>query len=113
MNSRHFGVSELDSAHALGRTLTHEVGHYLGLLHPWGARVCIDNDYCDDTPPVDEPVLRCPSVPVLGCADKPIMADNYMNYVEDACMNTFTRDQAAGARYVLENEIRQRSQCAP
>ena len=37
------------------------------------------------------------------------MAENYMNYVEDACMNTFTRDQAARARYVLENSPRRTS----
>lgn len=109
INSRHFGESDESAIHGLGRTLTHEVGHYLGLLHPWGGRICADNDFCDDTPAVDVPVLGCPSSPPPGCAGEPAMVENYMNFVEDRCMNVFTKDQAARMHYVLENSPRRRS----
>ena len=107
INAAHFGESNLDSEHSLGRTLTHEIGHYLGLLHPWGGRNCEANDHCDDTPAVSEAVTGgCDSRPRLGCQGEPIMVENYMNYVFDRCMNVFTNDQVARMRYVLENSPR-------
>lgn len=104
----HFGVSDLDSDHNLGRTLTHEMGHYLGLLHTWGAGDCEENDHCADTPPVSEPVTSCASPPPPGCKGTPVMVENYMNWTSDRCMNTFTNDQIARMRYVLENSPRRK-----
>ncbi|MBC7890655.1 MAG: Ulilysin, partial [Sphingobacteriaceae bacterium] len=37
-----------------GRTTTHEIGHWLGLIHTWGDAVC-GTDYCADTPPAERP----------------------------------------------------------
>ena len=103
INSAHFGESDLNSEHNLGRTLTHEIGHYLGLLHTWGEGDCIHNDFCKDTPPVSSPVTGCPHTPPIACDGSPVMIENYMNYTYDRCMNMFTKDQIARMHYVLEN----------
>ena len=109
INAFHFGASALDSEYNLGRTLTHEVGHYLGLLHPWGDGECATNDYCPDTPAVSSEVFGCPASPPLGCEGEEVMVENYMNWTSDRCMNTFTNDQIARMHYVLENSPRRKS----
>lgn len=109
INSEHFGESDLHSEHNLGRTLTHEVGHYLGLLHTWGGGDCNSNDFCDDTPPVSKPVMGCSSGTELACDGQPVMFENYMNYTFDRCMNAFTNDQIGRMHYVLENSPRRTS----
>jgi len=109
INAFHFGESALDSEYNLGRTLTHEIGHYLGLLHPWGGGDCTANDYCPDTPAVSDAVFGCSGSPPLGCTGEVVMVENYMNWTSDRCMNTFTKDQIARMHYVLENSPRRRS----
>jgi hypothetical protein len=106
VNAAHFGETAGPSLHNLGRTLTHEVGHYLGLLHTWGGGDCENNDHCGDTPAVDAPVMGCADPAPLGCDGRPIMVENYMNYTSDACMSTFTNDQIERMRYVLQNSPR-------
>ncbi len=108
VNADHFGRSFGAAPHGLGRTLTHEMGHYLGLLHLWGDGTCENNDFCSDTPPVASAVWGCSSSPVLGCDGRPAMVENYMSYADDACMNVFTNDQIARMRYVLERSPRRR-----
>jgi hypothetical protein len=100
-----------------GRTTTHEVGHWLGLLHTWGNVDCSNqlscvcgDDYCDDTPPTDGPLTRCVNK-ISNCSDTPtrVMRENYMDYTPDNCMNLFTLDQIARMKTVLNiNERRQR-----
>ncbi len=104
INASHFGKSETSSVYNLGRTLTHEIGHYLGLLHPWGSGDCELNDFCDDTPAVSMPTTACNVS--IGCDGEELMIQNYMNWTPDACMNIFTRDQIARMHYVLENSPR-------
>lgn len=106
VNAAHFGPSGSSSLHGLGRTLTHEMGHYLGLLHPWGSGDCDTNDFCADTPAMSESVLGCPVDPPLGCGGVPVMIENYMGWAGDACMSTFTKDQIARMRHVLEHSPR-------
>ncbi|MCB0279464.1 MAG: hypothetical protein KDD94_08185 [Calditrichaeota bacterium] len=101
VNAVHVGESNMNSEFNLGRTITHEVGHYLGLLHTWGSDA--NDDYCDDTPPVNSPVFACPDPPPLALDGRPVMVGNYMNYTYDRCMNIFTKEQVARMRYVLEN----------
>ena len=43
----------------LGRTATHEVGHYLNLRHIWGDGGCGATDFVDDTPDSDGPNYGC------------------------------------------------------
>jgi len=84
----------------LGRTGTHEVGHYLNLRHIWGNGGCGSDDFVADTPvastanyngaPCDFPGANsC----IVGTGDLPDMFQNYMDYSDDACMNIFTNGQ--------------------
>ena len=80
----------------LGRTATHEVGHWLNLRHIWGDSNC-GNDFCNDTPEHSGSNYGCPSYPsTSNCSGNGTSGDmfmNYMDYTDDACMNIFTEDQ--------------------
>jgi hypothetical protein len=80
----------------LGRTATHEVGHYLNLRHIWGDATC-GNDLVGDTPQHNTYNFGCPSYPHLStCSGSPVeMTMNYMDYTDDACMYMFTAGQKA------------------
>ena len=75
----------------LGRTTTHEVGHWLNLRHIWGDGGCGVDDFCGDTPESDAPNYNCATGHV-SCLTTD-MVENYMDYSDDACMNLFTTDQ--------------------
>jgi hypothetical protein len=88
----------------LGRTGTHEVGHWLGLRHIWGnGMTCNDSDGIDDTPNQLSETQGCPDGIVITCDNGPFgnMWQNYMDYVDDACMNLFTQGQANYMQHVL------------
>ncbi len=87
-----------------GRTLTHEIGHWLGLIHIWGDRLC-GTDYCEDTPPAEKPNYSGECIDVFSfCTGRASlnMSENYMDYTPDSCMNTFTIDQKNRVRAILE-----------
>lgn len=92
----YIGSTGFVSARTLGRTTTHEIGHYLDLAHVWGDWNC-GNDQVNDTPPAHGPNYGCPSFPhqSAGCNTSPDgeMFVNYMDYTDDLCMNTFTAGQ--------------------
>ena len=75
----------------LGRTATHEVGHWLNLRHIWGDGACGASDFVDDTPDSDGPNYGCATGNV-ACSTVD-MVENYMDYSDDACMNLFTQGQ--------------------
>lgn len=87
------------AAATLGRTATHEVGHWLGLYHTFnggcGVDQCTDGDYVCDTPPAANPNFGCPTI--NSCSnDVPNVNDqiaNYMDYSNDNCKNIFTAGQ--------------------
>ncbi len=91
----------------LGRTATHEVGHWLGLRHIWGDGGCGVDDFCADTPESDNSNFGCP-VTHQSCGTTD-MVQNYMDYTDDACMNIFTADQKARMDVVLANSPRRTS----
>ena len=112
INSIHFGESTINSNYNLGRTGTHEVGHFLGLFHVWGDEgfegSCEIDDYCEDTPNTASRTTGCP-VGKLACDNTQAMIENYMDYTNDECMNIFTQDQVDRMRTVLENSPRRKS----
>jgi hypothetical protein len=81
-----------------GRTLTHEVGHWLGLRHIWGDGNCY-TDYCSDTPWAKAENTGCPAHPknIDACGPGQSsfgeMTMNFMDGTEDACKYMFTHDQ--------------------
>lgn len=86
----------LDDTYELGRTLTHEVGHYLNLWHIWGdANDCSGDDYVDDTPPCSGSFFGCPPNPSrpVQCGF-PRQTENYMDYTDDPCMSVFSVGQS-------------------
>ncbi|WP_338768207.1 zinc metalloprotease [Bernardetia sp. ABR2-2B] len=80
-----------------GRTLTHEIGHYLNLRHIWGDGRCRQDDFVSDTPSSDGPNYGCPSYPTVNCKSND-MTMNYMDYVNDACMYMFSEGQKSRMR---------------
>ncbi|MCX8112162.1 MAG: zinc metalloprotease [Bacteroidia bacterium] len=107
------GSTGLSAPYHLGRTLTHEVGHWLGLRHIWGDNAtpgdCTPDDFCDDTPPCSDPHYGCQANPTSCIPGVRRMIENYMDYSDDACMNLFTLDQALRMRVVLEYCPRRRT----
>lgn len=93
-----------------GRTLTHEVGHYLGLRHIWGDGDCNEEDGIDDTPNADDQSNFDCDDTKNTCTDNiqnidlPDMIENYMDYSSEECQNTFTQGQVDLMRGVLENQ---------
>ncbi len=80
----------------LGRTTTHEVGHWLNLFHIWGDGDCSIDDFVGDTPDSDHANHGCPKE-AFGCGGK-LMFQNFMDYTDDGCMNLFTEGQAKRMR---------------
>jgi chitodextrinase len=89
--------------YARGRTLTHEVGHWLNLRHIWGDATC-GNDLVADTPVHQTSNGGCPAFPKTNnCPGGPWteMTMNYMDYTFDQCMYMFTAGQKNRMRAVL------------
>ncbi len=105
------GSFELNENYGLGRTTTHEVGHYLGLRHIWGDdAACTGNnstsgDFVTDTPDSNTENYYCPIISHCTGND---MVENYMDYTNDACMNTFTAGQKARITAVMTNSPRRK-----
>lgn len=96
-----FGTTGTAAApYNLGRTATHEIGHWLNLYHIWGDDngACSGSDLVGDTPNQANSNGGCPSYPKTDActASSPgVMFMNYMDYVNDACMYMFTNGQYA------------------
>ncbi len=90
--STYFGTTGTAQApFNLGRTMTHEVGHYLNLRHIWGDGGCGASDFVADTPDSDGPNYGC-ATGTVSCSTTD-MVQNYMDYSDDGCMNLFTAGQ--------------------
>ncbi|AUC82681.1 M43 family zinc metalloprotease [Lacinutrix sp. Bg11-31] len=101
--SSDYGTFPLNAPYNKGRTMTHEVGHYLGLFHTFQGG-CTGGDQVADTPAVATPNFGCPagtdSCPTDAGVD---MVENYMDYTDDTCMNTYTQGQKDRVQAVLAN----------
>lgn len=93
----YFGTIGSQQPFHLGRTATHEVGHWLNCYHIWGddGTSCNGTDQVSDTPNQADENYGCPSGSVVSCSNGPNgdMYMNYMDYTDDACMNVFTAGQ--------------------
>ncbi|MCW3127447.1 MAG: hypothetical protein JWO03_3105 [Bacteroidetes bacterium] len=92
------GIGSVQAPYNGGRTVTHEVGHWLNLFHTWGddGGSCIGSDQVGDTPNSADAVYGSPTFPLLdNCATVApgVMFMNYMDYTEDAAMYMFTKGQ--------------------
>lgn len=109
-----------------GKTLVHEVGHYLNLYHTFhpgemygcfgalDANCKTEGDKVCDTPPMWRkfgPTLECLSAlnensctndNIGGLGDRNDQIENYMNYSFDECWNTFTAEQTLRMKAFLE-----------
>lgn len=109
LHYRTVGAAPLNNSlwsYNLGRTGTHEVGHWLGLRHIWGNGItCNDSDGIDDTPNQLTETNGCPDGIEISCDNGPYgnMWQNYMDYADDACMNLFTHGQAGFMQAVLRS----------
>ena len=106
INYRAFGTTgTAQSPFNLGRTATHEVGHYFNLRHIWGdTEDCSGSDMVADTPNCAGPNFEKPTFPVVTCNNGPNgdMFVNYMDYVDDDTMFMFTAQQVMRMRTALE-----------
>ena len=93
----------IGSPYNLGRTLTHEVGHYLGLNHTFNSgcesgSCSTGGDLICDTSPQSSPTFGCNGSSCGGV----VPDDNYMDYSDDQCMEQFTPEQNKRMRCSLE-----------
>ncbi|MGI9583717.1 zinc metalloprotease [Chryseobacterium sp. RRHN12] len=98
-----FGKTGASSPFNLGRTATHEVGHYLNLRHIWGDANC-GNDLVSDTPTQTTANYGKPSYPLYNTCSgvqRSVMFMNYMDYVDDAAMFMFSAGQKTRMQSVV------------
>ncbi|SFV18003.1 M43 family zinc metalloprotease [Pseudoduganella namucuonensis] len=90
----------------LGRTATHEIGHWLNLNHIWGddGTGCSGSDNVSDTPNQGGYNTGAPTFPRVSCSNGPNgdMYMNYMDYVDDRAMVMFTAGQVARMHACLD-----------
>ncbi|MCL6461041.1 Pregnancy-associated plasma protein-A [Flavobacterium micromati] len=95
MDNNAFGsTGSVSAPFNLGRTATHEVGHWMNLRHIWGDANC-GSDFVSDTPTHNEANYGVPAYPSLSlCTGNPVeMTMNYMDYTDDRGMYMFSNGQ--------------------
>ncbi len=104
INFSAFGTINTAAPYNLGRTATHEVGHWLGLKHIWGDSYCGD-DLVGDTPPQGSYTAGCPGTFRSSCNNGSLgdMYMNYMDFTNDGCLNLFTEGQKQRMRASFVN----------
>lgn len=112
----------------IGRTGTHEVGHWLGLYHTFDYGTCAGSDSSDcaasgdficDTPGDNTPDYGCSQI-VNDCADTPMdypdQTENYMDYSDDPCRQMFSLGQIGRMRgflFTTRNSLLTSLGCVP
>ncbi|MCK5101264.1 MAG: choice-of-anchor J domain-containing protein [Cyclobacteriaceae bacterium] len=104
---------DLQTFYNLGRTSTHEIGHFFGLKHVWGdvtgSAGCAVDDYVSDTPNSSmEYSGVCTPSDHVSCGTND-MFENFLYYTNDECMNIFTADQVVRMQTILESAPRRGS----
>jgi pregnancy-associated plasma protein-A len=92
----------------LGRTATHEIGHWLNLRHIWGddGDGCSGDDFVADTPNAAGANTGKPAFPHVTCDNGPNgdMFMNYMDYSDDDSMYMFTAGQVVRMQACLDGD---------
>jgi PKD repeat protein len=97
-----------------GRTVTHEVGHWLGLFHTFqggcsgttATNCTTGGDGICDTPPTANANFGCPpnqNTCTETPTDLPDQTMNYMDYGDDRCLYMYTEGQGARMYFYLDN----------
>jgi gliding motility-associated-like protein len=106
-----FPTGTYSAPYNFGRTLTHEISHYLGIRHVWGDASCA-NDFCIDTPPAQTASYGTQTYPYLpnNCptnlpptSSEGVMFMNFADYTDDAFMYMFTEDQKIRMQTAMTN----------
>ena len=89
----------------MGRTATHEVGHYLGVYHTFeggcGSNCSTTGDLICDTNQQQSSTSGCPGSKSSCGSPDPI--HNYMDYADDSCLWEFTPEQVNRLRCTLQH----------
>ncbi len=76
-----------------GKIMTHEVGHWLNLLHTFQGGCAAPGDQVADTPPEAVNRSGCPVGSLTSCTNVNDPVENFMDYTDDACRFAFTAEQ--------------------
>lgn len=112
INNKYLKATTWDKRNQGVVTLSHELGHYLGLFHAFSENKCDDADYCEDTPAynrtnydkwLDEqrPTLE-DALKRSSCDGSTFVSTNIMDY-DYSYSDRFTLNQYQRIRSVLEN----------
>jgi PKD repeat protein len=117
--SAQFGsIGTSDNLYGKGRTITHEIGHYLDLAHTWGssnnsglAENCNIDDDVEDTPNTigvssSLPAYERCNKNMMSCGEKNNV-ENFMDYSN--CRRMFTEGQVWRMREALASDIGSRN----
>jgi PKD repeat protein len=109
------GTIGTSTGNSVGRTTTHEVGHWLNLIHIWGddAGACAGSDLVSDTPnQANLNQSNCPNFPHTDACTPTgngVLYSNYMDYTNGNCQNIFTVGQCARMNAALSSGASQRN----
>ena len=95
------------------RALTHEIGHFFNLYHPWGPTnspgVSCGDDGVADTP-ITKGFTSCPAAPTDAEICTSGVVENYQNYMDYSyCSVMFTQDQVTRMTAAITSTTSQRS----
>lgn len=101
-------IGNLNPNFNLGRTTTHEVGHWLSLRHIWGDEsACAADDFVIDTPLQTEDSFGCnifPKTDACSLSYPGVMFQNFMDYSNDNCLGLFTYGQTVRMDAAIFNQ---------